>query len=1089
MLRDRFFAYDWQLDSDQENVTSIRAYGLDTNNRNVCVRIDNFTPYVYIELPTHIKWTNDKAQLLGNKLDSLMKDRKPLKKVLVFKHKLYYAYFNEDGGRKLFPYLFCSFSTWLDIKKSLLYLVRKKILVNGIGSLKLRIHESDASPILQLTCTRNIPIAGWINFIGKPVEGDLKITSCDKEYIVKYKTMGPGDGMDVPRPKIMGFDIEVNSSNPSAFPDAFKPGDKVFQISCVFSRFGDPEEKWDKYLLSLGNPDPDTTGDDVNIFAYENESDLLEGYTEIIQEHQPNIIVGYNILGFDIPYMIARAKHNFVISEFDMQGFNKGHAKPVTIKWSSSAYKNQEFEFLNAEGRLYVDLLPLVKRDFKLSNYKLTTIAKELELGEKDPLSVKGIFKCYRIGVSDSPKAGKAMGICGKYCIQDTVLVVKIMGKLQTWLGLTEMAKVCRVAPFTLYTAGQQIKVYSQVYHFAMTNNFVVEKDGYVPKDDEHYRGATVFDLVPGVYDNVIPFDFASLYPTSMIAHNLDYSTLVVDDSVPSYKTQTYEWDDHLGCQHDPDVIEKVRLTKHIQGVRDEMKLLRAKRDKVARELGRVAKKEVQDQINELNKSLKPYIEKRGEYAKKKPKHIMCAHRKYTFLKSEYGKGVLPTILQDLLDARKHTRRQMKVLKKLCKNATISEDEIALVSNIVKIPEIISDDFKATVDLLHSVLDKRQLAYKVSANSMYGATGVSRGYLPFMPVAMTTTAVGRKAIKLVSETIPKSYGGELVYGDTDSNYITFPKFKGTPQEVWANCEYVASEVSKLFPPPMVLEFEQAIYKRFLILTKKRYVYTTCYEDGKVVMDRDKNGQLTGEEKIGKKGVLLARRDNSAFVRKVYSNVIMQVFKCKERDSVLHYIMDELNRLFTGQYDLDDFIITKSVGDHGGLVVEKFVNEKGVSKGKCGDYTVSLADSDPEKRKQQFKLKKCDNIKDFYLRSLPAQVQLAIRMGMRGIPVSPGSRLEYVITTTGGHTGKQYEKIESIDYFRAHRSVLKIDYLYYLKSLCKPLDQVLNTVYDKDDNNQYRFVKDFVLAQYKIRVARGKLLSSIRALGNTFIDLV
>ena len=68
-------------------------------------------------------------------------------------------------------------------------------------------------------------------------------------------------------------------------------------------------------------------------------------------------------------------------------------------KWSSSAYKNQEFQFLDAEGRLFVDLLPLVKRDYKFNNYKLKTIS-DFFLGEtKDPLTPKGIFKCYQVKV------------------------------------------------------------------------------------------------------------------------------------------------------------------------------------------------------------------------------------------------------------------------------------------------------------------------------------------------------------------------------------------------------------------------------------------------------------------------------------------------------------------------------------------------------------------------------------------------------------------------------------------------------------------------------------------------------------------
>ena len=79
------------------------------------------------------------------------------------------------------------------------------------------------------------------------------------------------------------------------------------------------------------------------------------------------------------------------------------------------------------------------------------------------------------------------------------------------------MANTCRVPIFTLYTQGQQIKVFSQLYKYCMDNNIVVEKNGYEVKADERYVGAHVFPPVPGQYQNVIPFDFASLYPTTII--------------------------------------------------------------------------------------------------------------------------------------------------------------------------------------------------------------------------------------------------------------------------------------------------------------------------------------------------------------------------------------------------------------------------------------------------------------------------------------------------------------------------------------------------------------------------------------------
>ena len=429
----------------------------------------------------------------------------------------------------------------------------------------------------------------------------------------------------------------------------------------------------------------------------------------------------------------------------------------------------------------------------------------------------------------------------------------------------------------------------------------------------------------------------------------------------------------------------------------------------------------------------------------------MCAKRKYRFLKKP--RGVLPTIIQNLLDARKHTR---KVVMKSC----FKEIDRLKAEAGPDMDKLIKEQ-KSLID----VLDKRQLSYKVSANSMYGAMGVRKGYLPFMPGAMCTTYMGRVNIELVAETIPKKYGGELVYGDTDSNYIHFPHLTGA-QETWDYALHVASEVTKLFPAPIELEFEEEIYKFFFILSKKRYMYRKCLRDG------------VTDNKIGKKGVLLARRDNSKFVRDVYEDVVTKIADYKSCDEIVYYVLSELNALCSGIKPYTDFVITKAVGDSGGLYAEAFENEKGVRKAKVGDYTVPLLSSNKDEREEQLSKKGADDSQEYYLLCLPAQVQLAERMRRRGQRVDPGTRLEYVVADPTNHTGKQYEKVESAEYLVKHSNLVKIDYLYYLKALVNPLDQVLDVAFGEDK----KYKKGMVMDQYKFRwKIRAKLLEELKDL--------
>ena len=984
---DSLFIYDWHIDDKQKEVTSIRVYGLTKDNKNICLRVDDFTPYIYIELPDYITWNASKAQIVLQKINTIMGNAKPLKSSLVMRRKLYYSYLDPNGNHKLFPFLFLAFSSKSDINR-LSYMLKDTISIPQIGKIRFKMHEQKASPALQLQCFCDIPSAGWAAFKGKQVTEDERVTTCDFEYYVRWKNLAPHVSEDVVSPNVMCYDIEVYSSNHNKMPTASNPKDKIFQMSCVFFRIGTPT--FERILFSLGEPDPNIVGLDTRVIKCDTESDLLEQYANIINERQPNIICGYNIFKFDIPYMIERAKLCRVIDIFAKHGFSRyEQAQEKIIKWSSKAFKNQEFSYLDAEGRLFVDLLPLIERDFNFSSYALKSVS-DFFLGEtKDPLTAKGIFKCYDVGMKGGPKGMKAMGIVGKYCVQDSVLVAKLVDKLQTWFSLSEMAKICNVTIFELYTQGQQKKVYSQVYKYCMSENIVVESDGYTAKEDEHYQGAHVFEPIPGVYDCVVPFDFASLYPSIIIAYNIDFTTLIPEGSdIPDSDCHIVEWEEHVGCEHDT-----------------------VKR-------------------------------------KTKPKYKLCGNRYFKFLKTHCG--VLPSLLVNLLDARKKTRATMKELSKKM--------------------EMSSGEDKEMYETLINVLDKRQLSYKISANSMYGSLGVCSGYLPLMPAAMCVTAIGRKSILKVADVITKEHGARIILGDTDSVYCIFDKLGNDTRAIWEYCEKVSDEISKIFPKPMKLEFEGVIYWRFMTLTKKRYMSIEC----------DKEGTIS--KKLKKKGVLLQRRDNSNFVRTVYEMCIMKIFNGESKDTILYAIIEQFNRLFSNSFAHKDFIITKSVGattiDEDGKVFVAPLNDQKVV---IGNYKVPiLAEEGSKKRMSQFLLKKATTENDYYLRCLPSQVQLAEKMKRRGQRVDAGSRLEFLVIKTSVVNPKLYEQLESWEYFKDHSRVLKIDFAYYLKAISVQLDQVLACTLDMQS-----FGKD----QLIIRKNKQKVIDQINHLSNPEIQVI
>lgn len=1019
-----FYAYSWHVDESCRDSTFIRIYGFTKEEENVCVSINNFRPFLWVELPTYnIDWKDVGRKNLSaviNEFCALFPY--DVKCSLKFRRKLYTANLKKKSGQqsyvyKMFPFFLCSFSSFRNRYNFITELKSKKHYLSSLGNnIRFKVHGQDACPRLQLTSKFDLPTVGWITFCGVEILNEQdKFTSCAREFLVdllsckKPKRCTEFLSVEVnPKPLILSFDLEVNSEDQITMPKATRPGDVVFQISCVFSRLG--SGVYDKYLISLGNPKEEIVG--AKILAFSKENDLLMEFRDLVNKMRPNVVIGYNIFNFDIPYLLDRTNYKSIFPEWSKQGFAKNECGEIKYnKWSSSAYKNQEFKFLDCEGILYIDLLPVVQRDFKLNDYKLKTVSTHFIGETKDDLNPKSIFLCYAEGIKDGEKASRYMSICGKYCMQDSMLVLKLLEKLNVWYGLSEMAVVCNLPMLDLFTKGQQIKVYSMLYKHCLQNDIVPEKDAYVTAENERYAGAYVFESKPGLYENVVPVDFCSLYPSLIIAYNIDYTTCVFDPSIPDDMCNVMQWEDHVGCKHDPKVVEKGELTTTINS-------LKSAGDK------------------ELVSKL---IKRRSELTKSLSKNVMCEKRKYRFLKAgDEGrfKGVLPSIVQYLLNARKETRSEMRKLReRLGKEGGDKNIETAL-----------------------SILNQRQLAYKISANSMYGITGVKAGMLPFMPVAMSITYMGRTNIMKVADIIRSKYKGEIIAGDTDSNYVCFNHRKFKMSELWDYAVKMAEEISLEFPAPMKLEFEEAVYTKFLILTKKRYIYQTALKDGSV------------KPEIGKRGVLLNRRDNSAFIRNTYENIVKIIFGEGEKEGIKQAVMDsvvsDVSSMFSQQLPLDNFVITKSTGDYGDLKAQYFRNEKGVDRAMLGQYNVPfLTDS----VRVEEGIETDEQETDWYLEKLPAHIQLLEKIKRRGHIGNEGSRLEYVILETNNPKDKQSAKIETANYYRSNRDVLKIDYLYYLKRLVNPVDQLLEVIFG---------LGDFMKKQYKYHSLKKKLTSEI-----------
>ena len=197
------------------------------------------------------------------------------------------------------------------------------------------------------------------------------------------------------------------------------------------------------------------------------------------------------------------------------------------------------------------------------------------------------------------------------------------------------------------------------------------------------------------------------------------------------------------------------------------------------------------------------------------------------FCTTKVRKGLLSQILEELLTARKKAKRELAIE---------------------------TDPFKK------AVLNGRQLALKISANSVYGITGATVGKLPCLAIASSTTSYGRQMIEKTKDEVEKKYtiangyshDAEVIYGDTDSVMVKFGTTDLAKAMEMGN--EAADFVSQKFIKPIRLEFEK-VYFPYLLINKKRYagLYYT---------------NPNNWDKMDTKGIETVRRDNCRLVQTV-----------------------------------------------------------------------------------------------------------------------------------------------------------------------------------------------------------------------------
>ena len=336
---------------------------------------------------------------------------------------------------------------------------------------------------------------------------------------------------DIKQIKLLTIDIECESEN--GFPD---PDLAEEPLICITVK-----DHAKKAILVFGCGNFVNDRPDVRYIKCSNETDLIHRFTEFWLSYQPDIVTGWNVKFFDIPYLFNRFK--YIMGEEYLAQFSPWGV--VTGGTSLSLGYNRTQNYYDILGVDVLDYLDLYRKHtfVRRESYKLDYIG-EVELGEKKTENPYDTFKefyqnDYQLFV--------------EYNIQDVELVDKLVDKMQLIALHLTMAYEGKVNYQDVFG---QVRMWDTIIF-----NYLKEKKLVCPavKENEKssgYEGAYVKDPIVGFHDWICSFDLNSLYPHLIMQYNISPETMVNHNpntcSVEKFLSQEADLSDLKSCTITP---------------------------------------------------------------------------------------------------------------------------------------------------------------------------------------------------------------------------------------------------------------------------------------------------------------------------------------------------------------------------------------------------------------------------------------------------------------------------------------------------------------------------------------------------------
>jgi hypothetical protein len=215
----------------------------------------------------------------------------------------------------------------------------------------------------------------WCEFPGGTYavrSASRRVSHCQLELDIVYDSLVAheplGAWQTIAPLRILSFDIECMGRK-GAFPDA--EHDPVIQIASVVTLQG-ASSSIIRNVMTLGATSP-IVG--AQVLAFEREEELLNAWAAFVREADPDVVTGYNVQNFDLPYLLNRAR-KLKCEPAQLLGRIRGvKAAMRDTTFSSSAHGKHENVETTIDGRVVFDMLQYMRRDHKLSSYSLNSVS------------------------------------------------------------------------------------------------------------------------------------------------------------------------------------------------------------------------------------------------------------------------------------------------------------------------------------------------------------------------------------------------------------------------------------------------------------------------------------------------------------------------------------------------------------------------------------------------------------------------------------------------------------------------------------------------------------------------------------------